>query len=79
LLPSFARASSGHFLIVKLEDHDIRAPILSGRVAYGDFARHSCPRQSGRAAIAVWAELERKPAELAGLMLAPFSWPSGAA
>jgi ubiquinone/menaquinone biosynthesis C-methylase UbiE len=50
-------------------------------------------KPNGRAAIAVWTELERNqifaayhaalratvPAELASLMTAPFSWPSGAA
>jgi hypothetical protein len=49
-------------------------------------------KPNGRAAIAVWTELERNqifaayhaalratvPAELASLMTAPFSWPSGA-
>src|SRR5262249_3608600 len=50
-------------------------------------------KPNGRVAIAVWAELERNqilaafhaalqataPSELAGLITAPFSWPSGAA
>jgi ubiquinone/menaquinone biosynthesis C-methylase UbiE len=54
---------------------------------------HRVLKPNGRAAIAVWAELERNqifaayhralsatmPAELASLMTAPFSWPSGAA
>src|SRR5205809_6762902 len=54
---------------------------------------HRVLKPNGRAAIAVWAELERNqifaayhaalhatvPAELADLMMAPFSWPSGAA
>jgi hypothetical protein len=54
---------------------------------------HRVLKPNGRAAIAVWAELERNqifaayhaalhatvPAELASLMMAPFSWPSGAA
>src|SRR6266436_10321549 len=54
---------------------------------------HRVLKPNGRAAIAVWAELERNqifaayhvalhatvPAELASLMMAPFSWRSGAA
>src|SRR5437763_7964910 len=54
---------------------------------------HRVLKPNGRAAIAVWAELERNqifaafhaalhataPAELAELITAPFSWPSGAA
>ncbi len=50
-------------------------------------------KPNGRAAIAVWAQIERNqifaayhaalratvPAELASLMMAPFSWPSGSA
>jgi ubiquinone/menaquinone biosynthesis C-methylase UbiE len=54
---------------------------------------HRVLKPSGRAAIAVWAELKRNeiyaafhaalhataPAELAELITAPFSWPSGAA
>jgi ubiquinone/menaquinone biosynthesis C-methylase UbiE len=54
---------------------------------------HRVLKPSGRLAIAVWAELERNqiaaafhaalgstmPAELASLMMAPYSWPSGAA
>ncbi len=54
---------------------------------------HRVLKPNGRAAIAVWTELERNqifaafhaalratvPAELASLMTAPFSWPSGAA
>src|SRR6266566_9517572 len=54
---------------------------------------HRVLKPNGRAAIAVWAELERNQifaayhaalratvnAELASLMMAPFSWPSGAA
>jgi ubiquinone/menaquinone biosynthesis C-methylase UbiE len=54
---------------------------------------HRVLKPNGRAAIAVWAQLERNqifaafhaalratvPAELADLITAPFSWPSGAA
>ena len=54
---------------------------------------HRVLKPNGRAAIAVWAEIERNqifaafhaalratvPEELASLMTAPFSWPSGAA
>jgi ubiquinone/menaquinone biosynthesis C-methylase UbiE len=54
---------------------------------------HRVLKPNGRAAIAVWVEIERNqifaayhaalrdtvPAELASLMMAPFSWPSGAA
>jgi SAM-dependent methyltransferase len=54
---------------------------------------HRVLKPNGRAAIAVWAELERNqiyaafhaalhataPSELAELITAPFSWPSGAA
>ncbi len=54
---------------------------------------HRVLNPNGRAAIAVWAQLERNqifaayhvalratvPAELASLMVAPFSWPSGSA
>jgi ubiquinone/menaquinone biosynthesis C-methylase UbiE len=54
---------------------------------------HRVLKPSGRAAIAVWAQIERNqifaayhaalratvPAELADLMMAPFSWPSGTA
>ncbi len=54
---------------------------------------HRVLKPNGRAAIAVWTQIERNqifaayhaalhatvPAELASLMMAPFSWPSGAA